>query len=494
MSAIAVHKTSAELAPDWERVITRRFMPADESKEEGRARIARIMGRVQAMPDAEVRVALERLEARFSSRHKDLRGQFLSHFASVAAHLKNASDMIPERILLIGGYFTHEYAIEAAALCNPSMVAAPDQSHLPAGATRFILSLRAIGEGHRSCIEFRSGVVHPSGDVTLHPSGRFVTTAHHRAPIYDRDVFRDKLTELRAYGERAHEILSRLADSFTLTNLEEAIQQVAQEGDPSVDESHIGRTIHWLATSNYESTFEPETPLCERVLFPSSPHESGGMEDARFVRFTREDGTVTYFATYTAYDGYQTLPQLIETEDFLRFRIASLNGPAAKNKGIALFPRKVGGRYVALGRLDNENNFLLRSDNVRFWYESELLQAPGVPWEFIQLGNCGSPLETDAGWLVITHGVGPMRQYSLGAILLDRDDPSKVLGHLEEPLLEAAPDEREGYVPNVVYSCGSMIVGDHLLLPYGFSDVGTRIARIQLSDLLNRMSAQCAPF
>jgi predicted GH43/DUF377 family glycosyl hydrolase len=295
------------------------------------------------------------------------------------------------------------------------------------------------------------------------------------------------LVELRAHGDHAANILGQLTENFTLRDLELAIAR-AQTERADDDLARVTRTLHWLASSNYESTFRPEMPLSERVLFPAGPTESGGMEDARFVRFTQPNGNVTYFATYTAYDGYQILPQLIQTDDFLRFRIATLNGPGAKNKGIALFPRKIDNRYMALGRLDNENNFLLRADNVRFWYESELLQSPELPWEFVQIGNCGSPLETSAGWLVITHGVGAMRQYSLGAILLDLDDPSRVIGHLAQPLLEASSDEREGYVPNVVYSCGSMIAGAHLVLPYGFADVGTRIATVRVDDLLERLT------
>jgi predicted GH43/DUF377 family glycosyl hydrolase len=212
------------------------------------------------------------------------------------------------------------------------------------------------------------------------------------------------------------------------------------------------------------------------------------MEDARFVRFTYDDDYVTYFATYTAFDGYQILPQLIETRDFVSFRIATLNGASARNKGMALFPRMLAGRFAALSRVDNENNYLMWSDNVHFWHESEKIQIPERPWELTQIGNCGSPLETESGWLVITHGVGPLREYVLGAILLDKEDPARVIGHLKEPLLVPADDERDGYVPNVVYSCGSMISGALLVLPYGFSDVGARIATVRLEDLLARLT------
>ena len=278
-------------------------------------------------------------------------------------------------------------------------------------------------------------------------------------------------------------------EQFTLEQLEAVIRDVEQSADGSSQEVRkVTRTIHWLASSNYESTFDAETSIPERVIFPAGPTESQGMEDARFVRFTDDDGKVTYFATYTAFDGFQILPQLIETQDFLTFRIATLNGRAAANKGIALFPRKIEGRFVALARLDNENNQLLRADNVRFWHDSQLLQAPEQPWELVQLGNCGSPLETEAGWLVITHGVGPLRRYVLGAILLDLNDPSRIIGRLTEPLLAPADDEREGYVPNVVYSCGSLLFGNLLVLPYGFSDVGAKIATVRVDELLSALT------
>lgn len=490
MVPIAVRKTSARLFPDPARVIARPFRAGDEAERAGRAKCDRIIARVLALPASDVTQALEVLQARFSKRHRDLGAEFERNFTRVAANIDNRDDVTSNQARLIGAYFTHEYSIEAAALSNPSIVEAPDQRGLADGATRFVLSLRAIGEGHVSSIEFRSGVVDAQGEIELDPSSRFAETAQHRAPIYEKKQFCSKLAELRAYGASAAAVLDSLPDRFTLHELESAIRRADLEDATDADGARTTRTLHWLASSNYESTFRSKTALSERVLFPAGPTESGGMEDARFVRFTRPDGSVTYFATYTAYDGYEILPQLIETEDFLRFRIATLNGPCAKNKGIALFPRKINGRYVALGRLDNENNFLLHADDVRFWGESTLLQRPRRQWEFTQIGNSGSPIETDSGWLVITHGVGAMRQYSLGAILLDRDDPAIVIGHLTEPLLEVSEDERDGYVPNVVYSCGSMVAGKHLVLPYGFSDVGMRIATLQLSDLLERLTGK----
>ena len=242
--------------------------------------------------------------------------------------------------------------------------------------------------------------------------------------------------------------------------------------------------IHWLAESNYQVHFPASTAISERIIFPVSPNESNGIEDARFVRFVEDDGSVTYYATYTAYNGRVILPQLIETDDFLNFRVLTLNGRAIQNKGMALFPRRIGGRYAMLSRLDDENLFLSFSDNPHFWSDPILLQQPEETWEFVKLGNCGSPIETTAGWLVLTHGVGPMRQYCIGATLLDLEDPAKVIGHLKEPLLKPQGDERDGYVPNVVYSCGSLIHQDRLILPYGVSDSASSIVTIELGDLL----------
>jgi predicted GH43/DUF377 family glycosyl hydrolase len=346
------------------------------------------------------------------------------------------------------------------------------------------MSLRAIGEGHLSSIQFRSGVIDAQGELTLDELSRFARTANHRPPTFEKPVFCAKLSELSSYSEAAQRVLEPLPERFTLEQLEQAIREFEQANVQDQAATEARHAIHWLATSNYECTFHADSQVSERVIFPAGPTESQGMEDARFVRFSYEDGSVTYFATYTAYDGSRILPQLIETRDFSSFRMTTLNGSAAVNKGLAIFPRKVNGAFMALARLDNENNYLLQSDNVRFWHERQTLQVPQEAWELIQLGNCGSPIETEAGWLVITHGVGPLRKYCLGALLLDLDDPSKVIGRLREPLLAPDADERDGYVPNVVYSCGSMLFGSWLVLPYGFSDVGARIATVRLDDLL----------
>lgn len=487
MPPLAVTRTEVCFRPDARRVISKAFLPSGVSPD-GRTRVQRILGRILAMPEAVVMSALATTYERYSSRHDDLTSVLERSFREVAGSVPEPNTISPERRRLIGAYFTHEYSIEAAALSNPSMVPAPDQSGLEPGEQRFIMSLRAIGEGHVSSIQFRSGVVDGAGGVRLDATGSPARTARRQAASYAKSWFRAKLTEMGAFTKTAERVLERLHERFTLQLLDLAMGEIEAEhqGDEAV--LSATRTMHWLASSNYESTFDPQSNLSERVLFPAGPTESRGMEDARFVRFCAEDGEVTYFATYTAFDGRRILPQLIETRDFLSFRVGTLHGSSATNKGIALFPRTIGGRFMALGRLDNENNHLLRSDSVHVWDEHETLHVPEHAWELTQIGNCGSPLETELGWLVITHGVGPFREYALGAMLLDLNDPARILGRLAEPLLAPNSDERDGYVPNVVYSCGSMISAGRLILPYGFSDVGARIATVQVDELLDRLT------
>jgi predicted GH43/DUF377 family glycosyl hydrolase len=489
MLPIPVTKTAALFVPDPTRVITKPFAPGGGDPVHGHARVERILARILALPKSEVTKTLSTTRRRFTQRHRDLDTILDENFAAVAAYIPQAHKLSAQRRQLIGAYFSHEYSIEAAALSNPSIVAAPNQDELGAGEQRFIVSLRAIGEGHISSIQFRSGVIAADGHIVIEAPSRYASTAHHHAPVYDNTIFRAKMLELCTNSDLAMAVLDSLPDRFTIEQLDSFTQEFTQQQGDRAGAAEAMRALHWLASSNYESSFAPESKLSERILFPEGPTESHGMEDARFVRFTYDDGSSTYFATYTAYDGYRVMPQLIQTDDFVSFRIATLNGPSAKNKGIALFPRMIDGRYAALSRIDNENNFLMWSDNVHFWYQSELLQTPSCPWEITQIGNCGSPLETEAGWLVITHGVGAFRQYALGAILLDKDDPARVIGHLNEPLLEPSNDERDGYVPNVAYSCGSMISGQFLVLPYGFSDVGARIATVRLDDLLSELTA-----
>ena len=488
MSRTKITRTNALLVPNSRRVIARLFLPGEQIFPDGQSRVELIIKRILAMSEDEMVSTLAATREQFDDRHKDLNRALEANFDVVANKIDSPDELSTKQRLLIGAYFTHEYSIEAAALSNPSLVPAPDQSGLNPGEQRFVMSLRGIGEGHISSIEFRSGVIDANARITMDQPSSYATTGSRRPPIYDKHLFTTKLAELGALNDIADLCLKPLPERFTFEQLEAVITDVSRLGKPWLMTAKAPRTIHWLASSNYESTFAKESDISERVIFPGGPTESHGMEDARFVRFTHDDGSVVYYATYTAFDGFEILPQLIETPDFVSFRIATLNGERAHSKGMALFPRMIGGRYAALSRHDNENNYLMLSDEVRFWYDSEIIQVPVHPWELMQIGNCGSPLETEAGWLVITHGVGPMRRYSLGAILLDTDDPCLVIGHLKEPLLIPSDEERDGYVPNVVYSCGSMIHNGQLVLPYGFSDIGARIALLSVDDLLTRLT------
>lgn len=493
MDALRVtRQDSVRLVPDPRRVITKLFLPGDEIHRDGSSRLEAVLQRIMAMSADDVTDTLAAACESFADRHRDFDAVLDRHHDVVATrfagHPLFDRPITSERRRLIGAFFTHEYSIEAAALGNPSIVAAPDQTGVAAGALRFIMSVRAIGEGHVSSIEFRTGVVDAEGTVELDPVSGCVETGVRAPHAYDKSFFATKLEDLQLLNQYEERVLAGLSERFTMAELESAIEVLDDDGFDRALSGETTRFLHWLASSNYRVSFPSSTEISERVLFPSGPTESHGMEDARFVRFVDDDGIVTYYATYTAFDGHQILPQLIETSDFSEFRIATLTGHAAQNKGIAIFPRRIDGKYVALSRQDNVNNFVMTSTDIRVWRDATVVQEPKRPWELMQLGNCGSPLETSAGWLVITHGVGPMRRYTLGALLLDIDDPSRVIGHLREPLLSPGADEREGYVPNVVYSCGSLIHGEHLVLPYGYADVGAKVATIGVDELLSRLS------
>jgi predicted GH43/DUF377 family glycosyl hydrolase len=470
-----VTRRREKLRGDSSRVIARLLMPEDSQ------RITRIIQRVLDL--------LDQVLLGFSNRHKDIQGIFDRHFNTARSYIPAGAVLNNTKESLIGAYFTMEYSIESAALFNPSIVPHPDQQGVQPGDLRFIMSLRATGEGHLSSIVFRSGVVDSSHAIFFDAiSDHVVTPDVHVDPIYDLHLFRLKLNEMGADNDVMRHLLNQLSDSFSYQGLKRNIE--ALRAEPLFEADRQERTfdiIYWLANSNYEIDFDQYQLISERVIFPTSRIESRGIEDARFVQFVNDDGQVIYYATYTAYNGVSILPQLIETKDFIRFKISTLNGKAVQNKGMALFPRKIQGRYVMLSRQDGENNRIMFSDNIHFWQESEILQEPAHPWEFMQLGNCGSPLETSAGWIVLTHGVGPMRQYSIGAILLDLNNPTKIIAYLDEPLLVPHEEEREGYVPNVVYSCGSLIHNQELIIPYAMADSMSGIATVRVDDLLRRM-------
>jgi len=480
VSGIGIRRREVTLLPESSRVIVKPFIPGNET------RVMTVIGRALALGEEEAEREWETVRAEFDSRHFNLESSLIANYAKVLPSVFTQRPLSRARRLLIGALFSGEYALESAALFNPSIVPHPDQGGLEAGALRFVMSLRATGEGHISSIEFRTGVVPAAGPIAMDPVSRFVALPDLVSdPAYQKRPFIIRLQEMGFENDHANAVLESLPDSFARSALDASLRRVRRETMPATQEMH--RTlecIQWLADSNYELEFRPELTMSERVIFPVSANESNGIEDARFVRFVEDDGSALYYATYTAYNGRAILPQLIETKDFLRFRVLTLNGGAVKNKGMALFPRRVGGRYAMLARQDDENLTIMSSDNPHYWSDPQVLLRPAETWESVKVGNCGSPIETEAGWLVITHGVGPMRKYCIGAALLDLQDPTKVIGRLREPLLSPEGTEREGYVPNVVYSCGSLIHGRELILPYAMSDKATAIARVDLDELL----------
>lgn len=478
-----VRRTGIVLKPNNTRVLFRPFSPPLDE------RSVKIIARVMALSEDEVERLLSAVLQDFGDRHQKIQVFLLARFEQVRRHLLTDQQLSLHRRLLIGAYFTQEYALESAALFNPSMVWHPDQGDLPAGSRRFILGLRATGEGHISSITFRSGAIDAECRIRLDEPTRFVT-APEVVPSaqYEKSLFRRKLMELELLSPFAEAVLGALTDEFTLGELQAAVRVALRQHREQLREVEpVAQGVLTLARSNYEVRFSSDQHLSERIVFPFAPTETNGIEDARFVRFAEDDGRIVYFAIYTAYDGRVILPQLLETDDFLHFKMRTLNGPEVRNKGLALFPRKVGGHFAMLSRQDGENLYLMYSDNVHFWYTKELIAKPTFPWEFVQLGNCGSPIETEAGWLVLTHGVGPMRKYAMGAFLLDRTDPSRVIGRLVEPLLTPDVNEREGYVPNVVYSCGGVLHGNDLVIPYAMSDYASSFITVPLADVLNDM-------
>jgi predicted GH43/DUF377 family glycosyl hydrolase len=480
---IDVKRTAAILNPDQSRVLLRPFIPGNSQ------RVSTIVSRILALPDDEVKVLLNEICAEFAARHEDIERTFLLRYEQMREYLWAKGEVTHEQKLLIGSYFLAEYSLESSALFNPSIVAHPDQSGLAPGELRFILSLRATGEGHISSITFRTGVIHANQVIEVFKPTGFLTEAQQRNPVYQKDLFARKLDELGLSGDFTSRVMYALSPMFTLEQLRTELnteQFDLPEGTSRI-EQEAAQGIWMLARSNYEVQFQPNLDLSQRVLFPATPSQRNGLEDARFVCFQREDGSKCYYATFTAFDGQVIMPELLETDDFLLFRFITLNGQAARNKGMAIFPRKINGRFAMLARQDNESIFLMSSDNIHFWNQNTLLLKPQFSWELVQIGNCGSPIETDAGWLVLSHGVGPMRRYCIGAFLLDRDDPSKVIGRLRKPLLSPNQSEREGYVPNVVYTCGALVHNGELILPYGLADHATGFATVPLAEVLAAM-------
>jgi predicted GH43/DUF377 family glycosyl hydrolase len=429
--ATFLNRQALYLRPDPARVIVRPFKPATEPRDlnpTDKTRANHIVDRVLALDPDAVASQLEDVLDNFEGRHRNLLETFESRADVMEQALAAHGTFSQAQRQLIGAYFLNEYSFEASALFNPSIVPHPDQSDAPKGGLRFILSLRAIGEGHVSSLTFRAGTIAADGSLTIDPTARLASSPR------------------------------------------------------------ISRRISKPDGDHVELTFNPEEELSERVIFPVTDSQSNGIEDARFVEF-KDENRKTYYATYTAYSGREIRSELIETSDFMSFRLTPLKGDAAQNKGMALFPRKIGGKYAMIARQDNENLYLIHSDDLYTWDGGQAVLKPEFPWEFVQIGNCGSPIELDEGWLLLTHGVGPVRKYSIGAALLDKNDPSKVLARSREPLLRPEPSEREGYVPNVVYTCGAMRHNDQIILPYAISDTFSNFATIKISALMQTMKA-----
>jgi predicted GH43/DUF377 family glycosyl hydrolase len=429
--ATFLNRRALYLRPDPARVIVRPFKPATEPRDlnpTDKTRANHIVDRVLALDSEAVATQLADVLDNFQGRHRNLLETFEARADVMEQALATHGTFSIVERQLIGAYFLHEYSFEASALFNPSIVRHPDQSGAPKGGSRFILSLRATGEGHVSSLTFRAGTIAADGSLTVDPTARLASSPR---------------ISLRV---------------------------------PEPDGDHI------------ELTFNPEEELSERVIFPVTESQSNGIEDARFVEFS-DDDRKTYYATYTAYSGRAIRSELIETADFLSFRMSPLKGAASRNKGMALFPRKIGGKFAMIARQDNENLYLIYSDDLYTWNGGQVLLKPEFPWEFVQIGNCGSPVELDEGWLLLTHGVGPVRKYSIGAVLLDKSDPAKVLARSREPLLRPEPSEREGYVPNVVYTCGAMRHNDQIILPYAVSDTFSNFATIKISALMQAMKS-----
>ncbi|MFP4665107.1 MAG: glycoside hydrolase family 130 protein [Bacteroidales bacterium] len=485
--SIDVERLPNRFYPDFKRVIIRFF-------ENGRERSEDLVEKVLRMEEDAVELTLTQTLREFSKRHRNISQKFLDHFEKAKKLINNSSlkmEKINEaRKMLIGSYFSMEYSITAAAFFNPSAVESPDQTGLSEGAKRIIVSFRATGEGHVSSIVFHTGTISKEGEMEFEASGSYVDEAEMvKRTKYKKTTFIKKLREMHVTESIFTEVMDELGDVFIYGELLKAVKDTLARNSSSEAKKRVICQIMWLADSHYEIEFSRDTHISERVIFPVSFSERKGIEDARFVRFTDDDGEVSYYATYTAYDGSTILPKLIVTRDFYKFEVKPLHGEGAQNKNLALFPRKINGQYVMLSRVDGINSFIGFSNKLNVWEKPIKIQEPKFHWEYVQVGNAGAPIETPEGWLLITHGVGPMRRYCLGASLLDLDDPTKEIGRLQEPLLVPKEEEREGYVPNTVYSCGSVEHNGKLYIPYGLSDTSSGFVSVDIKQLLDELKS-----
>jgi predicted GH43/DUF377 family glycosyl hydrolase len=485
---INVVRKNVLFRPDSSRVIARFLYSTDE-------RSAELIVRILSLSEKQQQEILMQVLRDYSKRHRSISRIFEKNFARLIPLFSKFGISLPSlstsQKVLIGSYFTMEYSIEAVAFFNPSIVEDPDQSGLGTDEKRVIISFRATGEGHISSIVFRSGILDRDNDILIEAPGRMPESPEHvKNHTYHKSSFLRKLEEMKNPATSAYAVMAeKLPDSFTYEELKKHVETARQAFADSADARVLLDEIMWLASSHYEMDFSVDTSISERVIFPIANTEMKGIEDARFVKFTDDDGEITYYATYTAYDGVTVLPKLLLTRDFYHFKVMPMHGEVAQNKGMALFPRKINGKYAMLCRGDGVNNYISFSDKITVWRKSSLLQKPKYPWEFIQMGNCGSPIETPEGWLVMTHGVGPVREYSLGVALLDLNNPEKEIGRRQTPLLAPNENERDGYVPNVVYSCGSMIHHGTLIIPYAMSDYVSTYATVNVAELISAIKA-----
>ena len=481
-----VDRTDIVLRGDPHRVLCRLFIPGEEELIRGTSRARELVDRCMAMSEQQVEATLEQTMLDFGARHRHLERHLLEHYSAVASLVEGAEGASAGRRILIGAYLTQEYAFESTAYFNPSLTIHPDQSGTDSGDLRVIMSIRAVGEGHISSLVFRTGTLRPDGEVCIDPPSRFASTRATRFTALRSRILQQSAMEAGIDSSDLQFVLGMLPDTFTP---EELIARLNALPHPASLEDHqaLSEIIQALSTSSYEVDFDPSTDLSERVLWPTSTDERRGIEDARITRFTDDRGQVLYRATYTGFDGAKVVSRILETEDFRMFTSMPLSGIAVRNKGVAFFPRLIDGAYVALSRWDRESNSVAFSADGYHWDDYTTYHVATEPWELIHVGNCGPPLETESGWLVLTHGAGPMRRYVISSVLLDLEDPTRVLATYPGPLISPQEDERSGYVPNVVYSCGGLIYRGTLVLPYGISDCATRIARVDVGQLLGRM-------
>ncbi len=481
---LTVERKPLRINPDPKRVIARFFFIGNDRAKE-------LIQRVMTLDEDIVFGIVSPLLQEYSKRHRNITKVLDRNCAKLKPFFKELKidhkHITHYRKLLIGSYFTHEYSIESAAFFNPSIVDDPDQSELPEGHKRLIISFRAVGEGHISSITFRRALIDSKNEITVLAAGNYIDEAEIiKNELYNKKLFLDKAAVTQTNLSILKELEPKLDEHFEYSSLRRIIMDSQQLQESDMKKFEYDKIL-WLADSYYEIVFSLDTDISDRVIFPISEYERKGIEDARFVKFVDDDGKICYYATYTAYDGSLIMPKMLHTTDFVTFKMMPLYGDGAQNKNLALFPRKINGQYVMMSRIDGCNNYIMYSDNINVWEKPILLQQPKYTWEFIQIGNCGSPIETEHGWLVIAHGVGPMRRYVLGASLLKLDDPEVEIGRLREPLLIPNSDEREGYVPNVVYSCGSIVHNGKLIIPYGVSDSSTAFAEVDLNDLINKL-------